>query len=236
MQTVYAKGFGLHPPYQFLLDPSFCRASLRYKFDPKERLPFILGAPVRPFVTGCVMHALRQAARASSDPLVTGAPFVARRVELRRCRHDNPLPVTECFHALIGEENPFRYGVATDDEELKTMMRRVPGVPLVYMERAFPLLEAPTKLTRETLAKREAEKLGVPRVEAAIIQREFGDAKEPEMPPKHKRRRAKGPNPLSVKRPTKVKSEAIASAGEGRKRRRRRKKAPSVPNTASSQE
>lgn len=228
MLNIYAKGFGLHQPYQFLLDPSFCLASLRHKFDPKERLAFILGAPVRLFVTTCVMQALRLAARSSVDPVVTGAPFVARRLELRRCHHDEPCSVAQCFQSLIGKENPFHYGVAADDEQVKASIRQVAGVPLVYVERVFPLLEPPTNLTLATLAKQEASKQGLSTIEAKIIQKQFGDAKEPEIIPKHKRKRAKGPNPLSVKKSGKA--AVICTSEGGKKKRQRRKKAKTSPS------
>ncbi|PJF18007.1 hypothetical protein PSACC_02154 [Paramicrosporidium saccamoebae] len=120
-----------------------CRASLRCKFDLRERLPVVLGAPARLLVTACTMTALREASRCTEDASVSGAPFVARRFELRRCRHDEPLPVQECIAALIGEDNPHHYGVVTDAEELKNTARRIAGVPLVFLERTFPLLEAP---------------------------------------------------------------------------------------------
>lgn len=225
MRTVYEKGFNLRQPYQFLVDGDFCRSSLQHKFDPKERLPYILAGACRLLVTNCVMHALRQAARTSEDPVVTGAPFVARRLELRRCRHDEPKSVIDCFLDLIGDDNPFHYGVASADEELKGEMRKVPGVPIVYMERVFPLLEAPTALSLSIMDKKEKAKLRVNPIEAALIKRELGDVAQPKLPPKHKKKKIKGPNPLSVKRPTKNHCESSEKVS---KRRRQRKKPASA--------
>lgn len=225
MLTVYEKGFGLRQPYQFLVDGDFCRSSLQHKFDPKERLPYILAGACRLLVTNCVMHALRQAARASEDPVVTGAPFVARRLELRRCRHDEPKSVIDCFLDLIGKDNPFHYGVASANDGLKGEIRKVPGVPIVYMERVFPLLEAPTALSLSIMNKREKAKLHVNPIEAAIIKKELGDITKPNLSPKHKKKKIKGPNPLSVKKSTK---DQCRSSEKASKKRRQRKKPAST--------
>lgn len=226
MRNVYEKVFNMRQPYQFLVDGDFCRSSLQHKFEPQERLPQVLGGACRLFVTSCVMHHLRQAARTSQDPLIKGAPFAARKLELRRCRHDDPLSVIECFLDLLGTNNPFHYGVASDADDLKQQVRQIPGVPIIYLERGNPLLEAPTVVTRNAMGERERAKLSVTPLEAAVINKTLGEISKPEILSKHKRRRVKGPNPLSVKKSSK--SKAAAQEGAAPKRRRRRKRSPSA--------
>lgn len=223
MRAVYERGFNMRQPYQFLVDGDFCRSSLQHKFEPKERLPQVLGGACRLFVTNCVMHLLRQAARTSQDPLITNAPFAARRLELRRCRHDEPLDAAACLLDLIGTHNPFHYGVASDSDDLKQQVRQIAGVPIIYLERGTPLLEAPTTLTMRVMQERERAKRSVTPLEATLINKTLGEISKPEILSKHKRRRAKGPNPLSVKKSSKSKAAAAQDSATAKRRRRRKR-------------
>lgn len=232
MRNIYERGFGFRAPYQILLDASFCLSSLRHKFDAKERFTTVLGAASRLLVSACVMDELRRLARENpEDHIFTGAPFLARRMELRRCRHEPALSGTECIKSLLGEDNQFHYGVASDDEGLKEIVRRTAGVPLIYMERVFPLLETPGRVTLEALARKEQARLHVHPIEAAVIQKEFGPLAAEEPSKKYKKKKARGPNPLAVKKPTKSRAQppndAGTSKGSGRKRRKRRKEVSS---------
>lgn len=234
MHSVYSRGFGMRPPYQLLVDDTFCLAALRHKFDLRERLPIVMGAPVRLLVTACTMTAMREAAKGAVDPVITGAPFVGRRLELRRCRHDQPLEVSQCIRELIGKDNLHHYGVASNCDQLKDAIRKVPGVPIIFIERTFPLLETPSKLTMATLAKREEAKRHISTTEAAIIKKEFGELSDQTITSKHKKRKAKGPNPLSIRKSTKGRgpgtgpspgtgssSGSSSGTGTGPKRKRR---------------
>jgi U3 small nucleolar RNA-associated protein 23 len=134
--------------------------------------------------------------------------------------------VQECIAALVGEENPHHYGIITDVETLKNTARRIAGVPLVFLERTFPLLETPSKRTLDTLRRREEAKLHVSTREKEILKQKFGEAVEPVVKSKHKRRKLKGPNPLSVRKALKTDCAPVASTESGPKRRRRRRKKP----------
>lgn len=229
MRSIYELGFGFRAPYQILLDASFCLSSLRHKFDAKERFTTVLGAACRLMVSSCVMEELRRLAKENPDDhIFTGAPFLARRVELRRCRHAPTLMGTECIKSLLGEDNQFHYGVASDDQRLKEIVRRTIGVPLIYVERTFPLLEAPGQNTLEALAKKQQDRLHLHPIEATVIKKKLGPIAVEESEKKHKKKKIKGPNPLSVKKPSKPQTRAPASSdvgqGRGRKRQRRKKK------------
>lgn len=201
IKNVYEKYFGFHPPYQFLIDDSMCLASLQHKFDLKERLTLVTGGAIRPMVSSCVMDALRRTAKQHpDDPIRTGAPFVGRRMELRRCNHSPSLPIADCFKQLLGEQNTFHYGVAANCEEIKGLARSKLGIPLIYLERTFPLLEPPTKATIEATTKMERGKLHLGPLEAAMIKKQLGEEEKIDLGPKHKRKRVRGPNPLSVKK------------------------------------
>lgn len=229
IRSVYEKFFGFHQPYQFLIDDTMCTASLQHKFDLKERLSNLVNGNVRLMVSGCVMDALRAKAKQSpDDPIRTGAPFVARRLELRRCHHSPSLSVQECFMELLGDKNQFRYGIASNCEEVKRACRSKKGIPLVYLERTFPLLEPPTKATMEAVAMIEQSKLHVSAVEKAMIKKTLGEEEVPkDEGPKHKRKKVKGPNPLSVKKASKTgTSKGPASVAKPKRKRKAKKPTP----------
>ena len=234
MKHIYRTSFGLRPPYQFLVDGTMCQASLQHKFDLQTRLPVVLGEPVRLMVTVCTMNWLRAQAKQSSDPNITGASLVGRRLELRRCRHKPMLSVDYCIKDLVGSTNPFHYGVITNDDTLKEEMRKIVGVPIVYLERTFPLLEAPTKLTMDEVRRKEIDKLKVSRAEEAVISKEFGSKVKTTSEKAHKHRKAKAPNPLSVKKPSKAKAfgTSVISTNDCKKKRKRRRKIKELPISA----
>jgi U3 small nucleolar RNA-associated protein 23 len=209
MMNVYGKGFGMRPPYHFIADDTFCVAALRHKFDIRSRLAFLFEAPVRVFTTSCVMGALKRNASESEDPTITGAPFVGRRLELRRCTQHTPgTDPSECILDILrASKQPF--GIATaatsPHDNLKARARLIEGTPVVYVERTFPLLEAPSEVTMAALKTKRTQGLKLDAVEAAIIRKRLLPASDPSTAAasasKHKRRRVKGPNPLSVKKP-----------------------------------
>lgn len=260
MQQTYEKGFSLRRPYQILLDDTFLSLSQRHQVDLKKKLELIMGNDVRLMVTGCVMNSLKNQSKAvsqSSANLVVSDDSskiashaylthnMARSLELRRCRHEkDPKSVEECFKSLIGDDNPFHYCVATASEDLKKIVRLVAGIPLLYFERVFPLLEAPTSLTRKRMAEIEKEKFSsISMEEMKRIKNllPIGDNVDDDIV-KYKKRRAKAPNPLSLKKkksitkviiPTVAISENNKSIGvettspSSLKKRKRRKKSKS---------
>lgn len=215
MQQIYEKGFSLRKPYQVLLDDTFLCLAQRHQVDLKRKLEQILGNEVRLMVSGCVMNALKVQSKAG-EAAASSTHNMARSLELRRCRHEKePKTVGECFKTLIGDDNPFHYCVATASEELKKTVRSVAGIPLLYFERVFPLLEAPTPLTKRRMAELEKEKF------SALSKQEINHIKsllpgggEDEVVVKYKKRKAKAPNPLSLKKKKKIKVDLSTTAQE----------------------
>lgn len=81
------------------------------------------------------------------------APFVdmrkviekAKEFERRRCGHrpeeyPEPLGTLECLGSCVGKTNKHRYVVASQDPEVRTNMRAIPGVPLIYISRSVMIV------------------------------------------------------------------------------------------------
>lgn len=150
----------------------------------------------------------------------------ARRFERRRCGHhelEQPLPALECLESCVDPKgtgtNSHRYIVAVQEPEIRAKMREIPGVPLIYINRSIVILEPMAGVTRDVMERGERAKLrmGV-RGKLTVGKRKL-DGEGGTLPSEEtsgqvgrdrkeylvqkKRKRSKGPNPLSVKKPKK---------------------------------
>ena len=76
---------------------------------------------------------------------------MAKEFERRKCNHFKPRPEDECMLQMAGESNQNRYVIATQSLDLRTLLRKIPGTPIVYIARSVVLLESPSD---QTMAKK----------------------------------------------------------------------------------
>jgi U3 small nucleolar RNA-associated protein 23 len=176
---------------------------------------------------------------------MSGSVFIAKRFELRNCRHKASPDFTSshCIKDLIAGNNPHHYGVAAQNAELRESLREALGVPLLFVNRGVLLMEQPAKKTLDHAKALELQKLKPAEFELKAITAKLGEEATAPIPiDKLKKKKKKGrrqPNPLSVKKASK-KSDTINSAAappEGvhkPKRKRKPKKKPTPDLTASS--
>lgn len=119
----------LGPPYHVLLDTSFINQCIRNKLDVVDGCIDCLHGAVVPYITDCVLSEIEKHARRFRL-----APRVAKdpRVRRLRCLHkDNVGYGDDC---LVNRVKIARiYIVATCDHELRQRLRKVPGVPIMYV-------------------------------------------------------------------------------------------------------
>lgn len=53
--TFYKTNYGYHPPYNVLVDGTFCKAALKFQINISEQLPKYLDAEIKLITTKCVM-------------------------------------------------------------------------------------------------------------------------------------------------------------------------------------
>ncbi|KAF8520852.1 Fcf1-domain-containing protein [Gautieria morchelliformis] len=119
----------LAPPYRVLIDTNFINFSLQNKIELVAGMMDCLFAKCIPCVTDCVMaeleklgHRYRIALRVARDP----------RFERLPCTHQG----TYADDCLVQRVTAHKcYIVATCDRELRRRIRKVPGVPLMYIVR-----------------------------------------------------------------------------------------------------
>jgi U3 small nucleolar RNA-associated protein 24 len=117
----------LIPPYQVLVDTNFINFSIKNKLDLIQAMMDCLYAEAVPCVTDCVIAELeklgtayRVALRVARDPRFERLPCIHRGTYADDC--------------LVQRVTQHRcYIVATCDKGLKQRLRKIPGVPIMYI-------------------------------------------------------------------------------------------------------
>ncbi|GAO47640.1 Fcf1-domain-containing protein [Saitoella complicata NRRL Y-17804] len=117
----------LVPPYQVLVDTNFINFSISNKLDIIPSMMDTLYAKAIPIITDCVLAELeklgpkyRIALRIAKDP----------RFERIKCSHKG----TYADDCLVNRVMMHKcYIVATNDQDLRRRLRKIPGVPIMFV-------------------------------------------------------------------------------------------------------
>jgi len=117
----------LGPPYHILIDTNFINFSIKNKLDIIQNMMECLYAKCTPYITDCVMGELEKlgqkyklALKIIKDP----------RFERLKCMHKG----TYADDCLVNRVTQHKcYIVATNDKDLKRRIRKIPGVPIMYV-------------------------------------------------------------------------------------------------------
>jgi len=245
--TYYRASHGISSPYRVLCDSSILHLAPTRGIHLKVALPKLLGANCIPVVTRCVLEELRQKAR-SNDPDINAAEYQAAALYAKRCvrepcAHNNAKKSScECISALLERGNTTKIILATNDKAILSapaadfpvitisnqtrLILRKPSVETIENQEKVQAVQMASSLTR-----RDVKFLEEIDEDEAAKRRRNSTAFKPSVGIR-KRRKAKGPNPLSVKKKKNSKGDtkapqgpAIAAkdGGGGRKRRKRNK-------------
>lgn len=173
----------------------------------------------------------------------------AKVFERRRCGHlpedyPDPLSTRECLMSVIDGKNSgtnkHRYVVASQDANVRSALRRVKGVPLIYINRSVMIMEPMAEQSADMRDRDEKVKFrdGIKRMGRELKRKreddvddaltegqevaQSHDAPTPiegqQQQPKKKKKRygVKGPNPLSVMKAKKT-TQTMASSKNSRK-------------------
>uniref|UniRef100_UPI00398E5A7A rRNA-processing protein UTP23 homolog n=1 Tax=Pristiophorus japonicus TaxID=55135 RepID=UPI00398E5A7A len=214
----YKHNYGFREPFQILLDGTFCQAALKNKIQIKEQMPKYLMGEVQLCTTSCVLKELE-----SLGKELYGAKLIAQRFQVRNCPHfKNPVSASACLLSMVENNNLHHYFVATQDQELTVKIKKLSGVPLMYIIQNTMVLEKPSPKSIAQLQFLHGNQF-VPVHQQQTIQHlkeKQGLVKESE--PRHKKRKRKGgPNPLSC---LKKKIQPPQQPNKEKKQRRSRKR------------
>lgn len=122
----YNKALG--PPYHVILDTNFINLSIQNKIDLFKSLMDCLLAKCTPYITDCVFGELekfgqkyRLALRVAKDP----------RFKRLTCLHKGTY-ADDCLVNLVSAHKC--YIVATCDKQLKSRIRKIPGIPIMSIK------------------------------------------------------------------------------------------------------
>lgn len=204
--TVYTHTFKFREPYQTIVDAELVLNCDSAKFDIKKGLNRTIQGETKPMITQCCMHALYESKNQY-------AIDTAKGFERRRCNHREPIPPKECIESItiIDGENKHRYIVAAQDVETRKVLRKVPGIPLVFMNRLVmvmePLSHASARYTTDferkklTLGLNNAKTAGIQQLSALVSESAVSNKEsKPTSSNSSKRKGPKEPNPLSMKK------------------------------------
>ncbi|KAL1489576.1 hypothetical protein ABEB36_013528 [Hypothenemus hampei] len=117
----------LGPPYHILIDTNFINFSIKNKLDIIQNMMDCLYAKCIPYITDCVLGELEKlgqkykvALRIIKDP----------RFERIHCMHKGTY-ADDCLVQRVTQHKC--YIVATNDKDLKRRIRKIPGVPIMYV-------------------------------------------------------------------------------------------------------
>lgn len=138
----------LVPPYQVLVDTNFINGAIQTKQDVLQGLLTCLVAKCDVCITDCVVaeleklgHRYRLALHLAKDP----------RIKRLKCLHAGTY-ADDCIVQRVMEHKC--YLVATNDKDLKRRIRKIPGVPIVYLKgRTFAVERLPEAITALPVAK-----------------------------------------------------------------------------------
>ena len=117
----------LGPPYHIIIDTNFINFSIQYKLDMFNSMMDCLLAKCVPCVSDCVVaelekmgHRYRLALKLTKDP----------RFKRLSCTHKG----TYADDCIVDKVKASRcYIVATNDKDLKRRLRKIPGVPIMFL-------------------------------------------------------------------------------------------------------
>jgi len=197
----YQNSFDIKDPYKIMCDPTFIYQSLEKKLHIKEQLPKLLGGRVTPMVTNCGMAELRRLRKEIGDQFI-GSIVIAKGLYRVKCPHVEPLGAAKCYEEQI-KEGDKKWIVATQDETLRTELRKIPGVPILYLAGQVPTLEPPSESSSSSHIAREQDKMTVGQWEKPkLVEKErlatlAAIAAEAAAAKKKKRKKEHHPHPLS---------------------------------------
>ncbi|RUS73824.1 hypothetical protein EGW08_018417 [Elysia chlorotica] len=117
----------LGPPFHIIVDTNFINFSIKNKLDIVTSMMDCLYAKCIPYITDCVMAELEKLGRKYRVALKIAKDS---RFHQLTCIHKGTY-ADDCIVRRVTESKC--YIVATNDKDLKKRIRKIPGVPIMYI-------------------------------------------------------------------------------------------------------
>ena len=229
--SFYKNNFDFHPPYQILIDGTFCNAALNNKVNISEQMPKYLADEVKLLTTVCVVNECEKLSRQ-----LYGAMLIVKKFAVHKCGHEkSPIGASDCLLSLAKNRDA-HYMLATQDQQLTVKIRKLAHVPLIYLKMNTIVMEKPQDSALEIAEKCQDESLVNNHEFQTLKQLKQTQLGEQEATTsKRKRKGPKGANPLSCKKKKtsdKKKTSSTSSTtnnqqnGDNKRHRKRKNRIP----------
>lgn len=118
----------LGPPYHVICDTNFINFAIKNKLEIKTAMMDCLLAKCIPYATECVVSELQKLGAKYRVAL----RIVRMQFEILSCSHKGTY-ADDCIYERVRQHKC--YIVATCDKELKRRIRKLPGVPIMYIKK-----------------------------------------------------------------------------------------------------
>jgi rRNA-processing protein FCF1 len=141
--------FKFEVPFNILIDGNFVATMLKKKLDLKEHLSKVMDENVHLVITSCIVNELREI-----NNSIPGILDSVMKYKIEECNHGGQVLNPEgCIKSYIGKRNHKKYFVATEDTFLRTQLRKISGVPLLFFGQNMVLVDKPSKASLEVSEK-----------------------------------------------------------------------------------
>ncbi|VIO96074.1 Uncharacterized protein BM_BM3707 [Brugia malayi] len=117
----------LGPPFHVIIDTNFVNFSIKYRIDIMQGFMDCLYAKTIPYVTDCVLGELEKLGQRCKVALKI---IKDNRFKRLSCSHKG-IYADDCIIQRVTQHKC--YMVATCDKDLKRRIRKIPGVPILYI-------------------------------------------------------------------------------------------------------
>ncbi|KAI9474749.1 hypothetical protein LPJ78_005415 [Coemansia sp. RSA 989] len=215
LMQFYQQTFEFREPYQILVSPDFILEAVSKNIDLSKALEEVVGGKVRVLITYCSICDIRKDSPQREKAIATSKGF-----EKRRCPHKTPIKGIDCMKEIMGDSNKHNYCVAVQDQEMRSKLRQIKGVPILHVSHSVVVLEPIPRHVRDAGKDRLGDKAGLTELERKMLKTVKEEARQARgsLRPKRKIKKAKGPNPLAVKKAKNAKSSSKSAPGTKRPR------------------
>lgn len=171
---------------------------MQNKINIADNIPRYLQGEVKLLTTQCVILEME-----GLGHKLGAALLILKKYVVHKCGHEGkPVPASKCVLSMVRQGNSNHYMVASQDRDLQEKLRISLGIPLLYLHGKTPVLEQPSQANIDAkkegaLSVLERETIDKLRVKSGLIKHEDQAAR---------RKKKKGPNPLSCKKKKKQKA------------------------------
>ena len=192
----YKAAYDYVDPFHVIAHPSFIDSAVTGKINLKDDLSKLLAGRVTPMVTECIMSYLRKNGRTNTQSLLMG-----KCCYRLKCGHDHKKPLTpsDCIISQLEKDNPRHFFIASQDDEVKTLARKIPGTPVMSIHGNLLMLESPSEESRITAEHRDIKRRLPKLWEEKVLEQSSSEDEEGCTEKPIKKKKKKGRNPLSCK-------------------------------------